>query len=103
MATPLITPIHENYLEIPCRDSFLPGTLAQANPATRSNTVAVILHGQMAHRDQLYVCSYSINLALKRLLRATIKIPQVAGPGLDRISPDGFRSLRLYTCQIRSV
>ncbi|CAD6566290.1 MAG: hypothetical protein CYPHOPRED_000546 [Cyphobasidiales sp. Tagirdzhanova-0007] len=74
MATPLITPIHENYLEIPCRDSFLPGTLAQANPATRSNTVAVILHGQMAHRDQLYH---------KSLVRALIEYRQMDSVRFD--------------------
>ncbi|KAK9894416.1 alpha/beta-hydrolase [Cystobasidium minutum MCA 4210] len=47
------TPYESNH-EVPCRDTFLSGILAQADPNRRSKAIALILHGQMAHKNQIY-------------------------------------------------
>merc|ERR1712093_939166 len=55
VSTPTLQPeLLETYVEVPCRDTFLPGVLVQAQPESRSPTIALILHGQMAHRNQIY-------------------------------------------------
>jgi len=50
----MAAPLNETYIEVPCRDTFLMGTLVQAQPEARSKNIALILHGQMAHRNQIY-------------------------------------------------
>lgn len=54
--TPSDTPaVHEIHVQVPCRDTFLPGILAQAEPDRHSKEIALVLHGQMAHKNQMYV------------------------------------------------
>ena len=45
----------ETAISIPCRDIHLPGILARADPDSPSKELALILHGQMAHKNQMCV------------------------------------------------
>ena len=45
----------EGHIEVPCRDTFLPGILTFAHPDTRTPEIALMLHGQMAHKNQTCV------------------------------------------------
>lgn len=49
-----MTSPHETSHEVPCRDTVLPGILAQADPNRQSKVIALLLHGQMAHKNQIY-------------------------------------------------
>ena len=46
---------HETTIDVPCRDIHLPGILARADPDSPSKELALILHGQMAHKNQMCV------------------------------------------------
>lgn len=45
----------EELLNVPCRQTFLPGILRRCEPGKHTDGIALLLHGQMAHKNQTYI------------------------------------------------